>query len=62
MNYKKYTVRKGDNLYSIAKKFYGTLGEAWERTKIIARINSITLEAPIYPGQELRIPIEEGEA
>ena len=54
---KRYTVRKGDTLQSISKKFYGTT----KRWKEIYNVNRQVLKSPdeIYPGQIIEIPIEE---
>ena len=53
----KYTVRDGDTLQSIAKKFYGTT----KRWKEIYVANQETVKSPdkIYPGQIIEIPLEE---
>lgn len=48
-----YTVKRGDNLYNIAKDFYK---DAWEGAQKIAEANSISITSPIYPGQTLTIP------
>ncbi|MDD3146422.1 MAG: LysM domain-containing protein [Candidatus Riflebacteria bacterium] len=50
--YQTYTVRKGDTLGSIAKKFFGTTTK-W---KEIARANGISNAAKIKVGQTLEIP------
>lgn len=52
----KYTVKKGDTLQKIAKKFYGT-SKKW--TKIF-NANKDVLSGPdkIYPGQVISIPVE----
>lgn len=49
-----YTVKKGDSLSKIAKKFYGKAG----LYKVIFKANKPMLKDPslIYPGQVLRIP------
>ena len=54
---KRYTVKKGDTLNSISKKFYGTS----RRWREIYEVNKEILSAPdkIYPGQIIEIPIEE---
>jgi nucleoid-associated protein YgaU len=54
---KKYTVRKGDTLQRIAQKFYGTT----KRWKEIYKANQKILKTPdsIYPGQIIKIPVEE---
>ena len=56
---KKYTVRKGDTLQSISKKFYGTT----KRWKKIYQANGKVLKGPdkIYAGQIIKIPVEEME-
>lgn len=52
----KYTVREGDTLQKIAKKFYGTT----KKWALIYDANKTTLKGPdkIYPGQVLNIPQE----
>lgn len=52
---KKYTVKKGDCLWRIAKKFYGN-GSLWRR---IYAANRSKIKDPdlIYPGQVLVIPV-----
>ena len=54
---KKYTVRKGDTLERIAKRFYGTT----KRWRDIYRANQKILKSTkqLYPGQIIEIPIEE---
>ena len=54
---KKYTVRKGDTLQKISKRFYGTT----KRWKEIYQVNQEVLKSPgeIYPGQVIEIPVEE---
>lgn len=47
-----YTVKKGDTLYQIAKRFDTTTG-------MIARYNGLVEPDLIYPGQMLRIPVSE---
>jgi len=49
-----YTVKKGDNLWNISKKYYGT-GTKWPT---IANANKKIIKNPnlIYPGQVLVIP------
>lgn len=44
-----YTVRRGDNLWSIAKKYPGTSNDD------IMRLNNLTSAAKISPGQKLKI-------
>jgi nucleoid-associated protein YgaU len=53
-NYKTYTVVKGDSLWTIAKKFYGS-GSKW---KTIYNANTDKIKNPnlIYPKQVLKIP------
>jgi LysM repeat protein len=54
---KRYTVRRGDTLQSISKKFYGTT----KRWKEIYKLNQDALKNPndIYPGQVIKIFVEE---
>lgn len=54
---KKYTVKKGDTLQAISKKFYGTT----KRWKEIYEVNREILKSPnsIYLGQVIEIPVEE---
>ncbi len=47
-----YTVRQGNTLFAIAQ-FFGTTAVD------IARYNGIVYPYTIYPGQKLRIPVEE---
>ena len=47
-----YTIRKGDSLWSIARRLLGDGARCGE----IAKINNITNANRIYPGQLLRIP------
>lgn len=47
-----YTVRPGNTLFAIAQ-FFGTTAND------IARYNGIVYPYTIYPGQRLRIPVEE---
>lgn len=53
----KYTVRKGDTLQKISKKFYGTT----KRWKEIYQANQKVLKGPdkVFPGQVIEIPVEE---
>ena len=55
-----YTVKSGDSLSAIAKKEYGDAG-AWRR---IFEANRDQISDPdlIHPGQELKIPANEGGA
>lgn len=57
VSYKSYTVKKGDTLEKISKKFYGTTRK-WRR---IYDANRDVLKSPdrLYAGQELRIPSAE---
>lgn len=54
---KKYTVRKGDTLQKISKKFYGTT----KRWREIYEANKRKLKTPhsIYPGQIINIPLQK---
>jgi nucleoid-associated protein YgaU len=54
---KEYTVRKGDTLQKISKKFYGTTRK-WQK---IYQANRNVLKAPdrLYPGQVIQIPLKE---
>ena len=47
-----YTVRQGNTLFAIAQLFGTTAMD-------IARYNGIVYPYTIYPGQKLRIPVEE---
>lgn len=47
-----YTVRKGDTLYSIAKKFYGDA----DRWKVIAKANDIKDPRKLKVGKVIKIP------
>lgn len=49
---KRYTIKRGDSLWSIAQKFYNN-GADWPR---IAKANNIKNVNRISPGQELTIP------
>ncbi len=55
--FEKYTVQKNDTLQKISQKFYGT-AKKWVK---IYNANKNILKGPdkVYPGQELKIPIEE---
>jgi nucleoid-associated protein YgaU len=55
----KYTVREGDTLQKIAKKFYG-ITKKWT---VIYDANKTTLKGPdkIYPGQVLNIPVDSSK-
>lgn len=48
-NYEQYTVKKGDSLYTIAKKYGTTIAE-------IVDVNTLTSNV-IYPNQVLMIPV-----
>ncbi len=52
MNHIEYTVRQGNTLFAIAQLFGTTAMD-------IARYNGIVYPYTIYPGQRLRIPVEE---
>ena len=54
---KNYTVKKGDTLQTISRKFYGTT----KRWNEIYESNRKILKSPhsIYPGQVIEVPIEE---
>lgn len=49
-----YIVKRGDNLWGIAKRFYGR-GDLF---RVIAKENNIKNPNLIYPGQMIRIPKE----
>ncbi len=49
-----YSVREGDTLWNIAKEFGTTVND-------IARYNGIVDTDRIYPGQQLRIFVQEGQ-
>lgn len=51
-SYTLYTIKKGDTLMSIARKFYGDAS----RYKDIARANNIANPSKIYAGQVIKIP------
>lgn len=44
-----YTVRKGDNLYALARDFFSSMGE-------LQRLNRLGSSTLIYPGDELIVP------
>lgn len=48
-NYDNYVVQKGDNLYSIAKRYNTT-------PQVLALLNGLDLDDYIYPNQEILIP------
>lgn len=48
-----YTVKRGDSLWNIAKRFYGN-GSEYE--KIVRANPEITNPNIIYPGQKIKIP------
>jgi len=54
----KYTVKNGDTLEKISKKFYGTT-KGWRK---IYQANADTLKGPdrIYPGQIINVPTQGG--
>jgi nucleoid-associated protein YgaU len=54
---KKYTVRKGDTLQSISRKFYGTT----RRWNELYKLNRSRLKNSdkIYPGQVIEVPVEQ---
>lgn len=52
--YSNYIVKKGDNLYSISKKYNTT-------PQVLALLNGIDVSDYIYPGQEFIIPKSEEE-
>jgi len=54
---KKYVVKPGDTLTSIAELFYND----FNKYTVIANYNKITNPANIYPGMTLNIPVEEEE-
>lgn len=51
-NGQSYVVQKGDTLYSIARRFYGS-GNNW---KTIAELNGITDPSKLRVGQQLTLP------
>lgn len=50
-----YTVRKGDNLYALARDFFSSMGE-------LQRLNRLGSSTLIYPGDELIVPTSEYNA
>jgi nucleoid-associated protein YgaU len=52
--FEKYTVKKGDTLQKISKKFYGTT-KRWNK---IYKANDLKSQNKIYPGQVLNIPLD----
>ncbi len=53
-----YQVRRGDTLFSIAERFYGTGNGYW---KVIAAVNDIKPDE-LKPGTILKIPVNPGKA
>jgi nucleoid-associated protein YgaU len=55
-SFENYKVQKGDTLQKISQKFYGT-SRKWKK---IFDANQNVLKSPdkVYPGQEIRIPME----
>jgi len=53
--YKRYTIKKGDTLQKISRKFYGTT----KKWKFIYEENKDILRSPdkIYPGKTIKIPV-----
>lgn len=51
-NSQNYVIQKGDTLYSIARRFYGS-GNAW---KTIAELNGITDPRQLRVGQQIILP------
>ena len=49
-DYQAYTVRAGDTLWAIARRYYTTVAE-------LARLNAIADPNRIYGGQVLKIPL-----
>jgi nucleoid-associated protein YgaU len=56
-SFEKYTVKKGDTLQKISKKFYGTT-KRWNK---IYKANDLKSQNKIYPGQVLNIPLDPQE-
>ncbi|MEM6278672.1 MAG: LysM peptidoglycan-binding domain-containing protein [Verrucomicrobiota bacterium] len=50
-----YTVRKGDNLYALARDFFSSMGE-------LQRLNRLGTSTLIYPGDELIVPTSKYNA
>ncbi|WMJ24055.1 GH25 family lysozyme [Paludicola sp. MB14-C6] len=52
VNYKKYTIQKGDSFWSIAKSQMGNGLYFWK----VAQANGLKVNSVIYPGQIIKIP------
>jgi len=56
-NYKTIIVKEGDTLWGIAQRFNNKNEDVRKVVYIIKKFNGLN-DAVIYPGQELKIPVE----
>ena len=53
--YRIHTVEKGDSLWGISKKYFGT----GSHSKSVAELNGIDLDTVLHIGMKLRVPVDE---
>lgn len=57
--YDEVIVRQGDDVWNIAKRYVGDKEDIRELILIINKINNLDNNSRVFPGQKLRIPINE---
>ncbi|MBP2632538.1 MAG: Peptidoglycan-binding lysin protein [Firmicutes bacterium] len=57
--YDEVTVRQGDDVWNIAKKYVRDKEDIRELISVINKINNLDNNSRVFPGQKLRVPINE---
>lgn len=57
--YDEVIVRQGDDVWNIAKRYVGDKEDIRELISVINKINNLDNNSRVFPGQKLRIPINE---
>lgn len=55
--YAEVTVRTGDTLWQLAARHCGEREDVREKIYAIRDVNRLSVQAPLVPGQKLRIPL-----